>query len=166
MAESIDGGPGWIIDGETLRPRITDLATFRGGMVEDPLRDAVEHLWSGRPKQALEQLSACEESMRVRALIADCHRDLGNCAAARAIYDELVEQYSGTAAEAVMRQHRGKVHLTAGDPGRALADFKRAAELRKDQSPALLASSQQAVAVARQTLAVAAHDTVDQHRHE
>ena len=65
------------VRGEDLRPSITDPAMFGRSHAEDELVDVLELLWSGRPAEALRRLSSFPETLRVRALTADCHRDLG-----------------------------------------------------------------------------------------
>lgn len=152
MTSEVQGGPGWVIRGDDLRPSITDLTQFRRAHADDELLNVLELLWSGRPAAALDLLSSHPATARVRALTADCHRDLGQHARALVAYDTLVAESAGPAHEAVMRQHRGKALLASGDPERALADFERAAELRKNADPSLLASTQQAIAVAREAV--------------
>ncbi|MCM3503388.1 hypothetical protein M3667_16065 [Microbacterium sp. P26] len=149
-ADEVEGGPGWVI-GADLRPRITDAEAFRRGMTGDPLADVVEALWSGDPGRALRLLGPMT-TLRARALRADCRSALGEIAAARAEYDELVRETEGTSREAVMRQHRGKVLLAAGETEAAIDDFARALDLRRDGDPALRASSEQALRAARRRL--------------
>lgn len=48
-----------------------------------------------------------------------------------------------------MRQHRGKALLAAGSVDRAVEDFTLAVALRQASDPVLLASAEQALAVAR-----------------
>jgi Flp pilus assembly protein TadD len=85
----------------------------------------------------------------VRALAADCHRDLGDTALAVGEYDVLVAESLGTAREAVMRQHRGKALLANGEAERAIEDFQQAVELRRTADTVLLDSAEQALVVAR-----------------
>lgn len=144
----IQGGPGWVI-GPDLRPRITDAADFRRGMSGDVLVDVIEALWSGEPERAL-RLLGTPTTMRSRALRADCLAALGDTAAARDEYDQLMREAEGTPREAVICQHRGKVLLAAGESEAAAADFTRALELRRDAAPSLRASTEQALRVARQ----------------
>lgn len=148
----VEGGPGWVIDGATLLPRITDLAAFREGMASDPLADVVEALWSGDPARASELLHTSEQTVRVRALRADCARDLGDVDSALASYAELLAECSGSPWEPVLRQHHGKALFTAGRFGEALAEFEAALAMRRASgAPAdLLASSEQARDRARQ----------------
>lgn len=141
-----------MIRGDDLRPSITDPTLFRDAHADDGLIDAMERLWSGSPAEALELLRSHGDSPRVRALRADCHRDLGDHGRALEAYDALVAETTGTTREAVMRQHRGKTLLAAGEPDRALEDFERAAELRKGGDPSLLASTNQALQVAREAV--------------
>lgn len=148
VIEDVPGGPGWKIRGSDLRPEITDLSTFRAAVRDDPLRPAIELLWAGSPREALDLLTGREQTRRTRALIADCHRDLGEAAAAVDTYDELVTETIGTRGEAAMRQHRGKALLAADRTAEALTDFRAAAGLRGGD-PDLLASSEQAIAFAR-----------------
>ncbi|MCS0644742.1 hypothetical protein [Curtobacterium flaccumfaciens] len=64
-------------------------------------------------------------------------------------YDLLVAECIGTTREAVMRQHRGKALLAAGSVDRAVEDFTLVVALRQASDPVLLASAEQALAVAR-----------------
>ncbi|GAB3927928.1 hypothetical protein GCM10011575_11100 [Microlunatus endophyticus] len=137
-----------MIRGSDLRPKITDLAAFRGAMATDRLAEPIELLWSGDPSGALRLLAAEEPTLRVRALRADCLRDLGEASAAVQEYDSLVAETVGTAREASMRQHRGKALLSAGRAAEAVQDFRAVIELRSDADPTLLDSARQALEVA------------------
>ncbi|OII12228.1 hypothetical protein BIU97_04370 [Curtobacterium sp. MCBA15_009] len=148
MTAHVVGGPGWVIRADDLRPEITDLRAFRLGLTGDPLAEPLELLWSGGAAAAIDLLDGHEPSRRVRALRADCLRDLGETDAAVAEYDALVSECVGTGHEAVMRQHRGKALLAAGRADRAVDDFRRVVELRLDGDPDLLASARLALAVA------------------
>ncbi|UXN22749.1 hypothetical protein N8D77_04150 [Curtobacterium flaccumfaciens] len=64
-------------------------------------------------------------------------------------YNLLVAECIGTTREATMRQHRGKALLAAGNVDRAVEDFTLAVALRQASDPVLLASAEQALAVAR-----------------
>jgi hypothetical protein len=150
VVQDVEGGPGWRIRAKDLRPVITDLGAFRAGLAEDPLREVIELLWTGRPRPALRLLEREDPSQRVRALTADCLRDLGDVVAAVRAYDLLVAECAGSPREAVMRQHRGKALLVAGDVARAVEDFTAAVALRRGADPTLLASAQQALAVAEE----------------
>ena len=161
-AEEVAGGPGWVI-GADLRPRITDAEAFRRGMSGDPLSDVVEALWTGDPERALRLLGAAA-TPRSRALRADCLSAMGDVATARIEYDRLVREAEGAPREAVMRQHRGKVLLAAGEIEAAIDDFARALDLRRADDPALRASSEQALRVARQRLEDARRDPRDEKR--
>lgn len=145
----VEGGPGWRIRSIDLRPEITDLEAFRSGLRGDPLLDAIEALWGGDPTGALSLLVDQPDSFRVRALRADCRRDLGDHDVAVAEYDLLVEAVAGSPREAVIRQHRGKALLAAGRSGEAVEDFERVVDLRDGGDPALLASAVQALEAAR-----------------
>lgn len=149
MVDDVVGGPGWVIRAADLRPVITDPEAFREGLRDDPLLDALERLWGGDPDGALRLLRPLDPSVRVRALRADCRRDLGDVAAAVREYDRLVAECAGTPREAVLRQHRGKALLAAGAAARAVEDFTIAVALRQGADPALLASAEQGLAVAR-----------------
>lgn len=147
----VAGGPGWVIRAADLRPAITDRALFRAGMEGDPLGDAIESLWSGDPAAAERRLATAEPTLRVRALLADCHRDLGDVQRAVREYDALVAETRGTPHEAVMLQHRGKALLAADELERAVSDPSRARDLRwsAGADAGLRASTEQALAVAR-----------------
>lgn len=161
MAEHLEAGPGWMISGSDLRPRITDLQQFRAGVADDPLGIVLESLWSGDAAQALELLRVEKQTIRVRALTADSLRDLGSMGHAQEIYDVLVSETCGTAYEATMRQHRGKVRLALADYAGAKADFQCSVQLRRDGDPSLLASAQQALEVAEEQEAHAAQSPVN-----
>lgn len=148
----VSGGPGWIIRGRDLRPEIINLDEFRDGLADDPLAMVIELLWTGEPAEALALLEQEPQGVRVRALSADCLRDLGELDQANSIYDELVSECMGTGREAFMYQHRGKARLEAGRLEEAVSDFERAVKLRLGGDPALLASAGQALAVALQRL--------------
>ncbi len=150
----LEGGPGWVIDGTTLLPRITDLAAFREGMATDPLADAVETLWSGDPSHARELLHTAPSTVRVRALRADCDRDLGDVDRALREYADLLAECTDSPWEPVLRQHHGKALLAAGRVEEALVEFERAHDLRVEAgAPAdLVASSAQARDRTRQLL--------------
>lgn len=145
----VEGGAGWRIWSTDLRPEITDLEAFRSALRGDPLLDAIEALWRGDPRGALSLLANQPDSFRVRALRADCHRDLGDHEVAVAEYDLLVETVAGSPREAVIRQHRGKALLAAGRAEEAVEDFERVVVLREGGDPTLLASAVQALEVAR-----------------
>lgn len=149
MTTDVEGGPGWVIRGDDLRPAITDLATFRDGVATDPLGAVIELLWTGQAQAALERLARLPPSLRVRALMADCKRDLGEHVSAVLDFDRLVAECTGTPREAVMRQHRAKALLAAGHADQAVEDFRRAVELRHGHDPALVASAEQGLAAAR-----------------
>ena len=148
MAEDIVGGPGWVIRATDLRPAITDADAFAKDRQSDPLGGILTLLWSGDAAAALHLLEQEPATHRVRALRADCRRDLGHFTLALLEYDILVDEAMHTSREAVIRQHRGKARLAAGDTNRALDDFGRAVFLRQDGDPGLLASAQQALQVA------------------
>lgn len=145
----VEGGPGWRIRSADLRPVITDLAAFRAGLADDPLREEIELLWTGKADDALRRLERVAPTQRVRASRADCHRDLGDTCTAVHEYDFLVAECIGTTREAAMRQHRGKALLAAGIVDRAVENFTLAVALRQASDPVLLASAEQALAVAR-----------------
>lgn len=148
----LEGGPGWVIDDTTLLPRIIDPVAFREGMSTDPLADAVETLWSGEPGRARELLHTEEPTIRVRALRADCARDLGEVDEALREYADLLAECSDSPWEPVLRQHYGKALLAAGRLGEALAEFDTAYGMRVDAGAPtdLIASSAQARDRARQ----------------
>jgi len=147
--DDVEGGPGWRIRSADLRPVVADLAAFRAGLADDPLREEVELLWTGKAGDALRRLERVAPTQRVRALRADCHRDLGDTSTAVREYDLLVAECIGTTREAVMRQHRGKALLAAGSVDRAVEDFTLAVALRRASDPVLFASAEQALAVAQ-----------------
>jgi len=139
-----------VLRGSDLRPAITDRTLFRQENSHDPLRHAVELLWTGAPERAQRILRQEPDSLRVRALIAECHRFRGDHESAVSSLRELVTESIGTRAEAVMRQHWGKALLDAGQVREAIDQFHIAVELRRDAEPSLLASAQQALQFARE----------------
>ncbi|WP_346846284.1 tetratricopeptide repeat protein [uncultured Rothia sp.] len=147
-APDVAGGSGWIISGENLLPKITNLTLFREEFSNDPLREAIEALWTEHPDQALLLLAKLPKSRRQRALTADCLRDLGQFLEAETIYSELISASTGPLLEATYRQHLGKVHLCADNYRLALHQFERALEIRiaAHAPEELLASSRQACA--------------------
>ncbi len=151
----IDGGPGWIIDGKTLLPRIVDPEEFRRSLADDPLREGIEALWSGRPDEAAELIEGHEPTFRTRALKADCLRDQGELDLAIAEYRELIDECAGTAWEAVMRQHLGKALFSASRFTEAGEQFAEALRLREDTGADqdLLTSSHYALRVAELAMA-------------
>ncbi len=153
-SEDLEGGPGWVLDGTTLLPRITDLTAFRKGMATDPLAAAIETLWSGDPSRARELLHTEEQTVRVRALLADCARDLGEIDTALTSYAELLVECTGSPWEPVLRQHHGKALFVAGRFREALAEFETARAMRVAAGVPddLIASSAQACQRARQAM--------------
>lgn len=145
MVDDVAGGPGWTLRGSDLQPVITDLQEFRNEHSQDPLRHAVEFLWTGQPDRALHALDQEPAAIRVRALRAECRRYLGHYADAIASLHQLVTETIGTRHEAFMRQHLGKSLLAAGRREDAIEQFQIAVELRREAEPSLLASSQQAL---------------------
>lgn len=150
-AGSVPGGPGWVIDGETLLPRVVDVQELRRGLADDPLRDAVEALWDGRPDEAEVLLRRHPPTVRVHALLADCRRDQGRAADAVDSYRVLLTECTGTAREPVMRQHLGKALFAAGRPAEAAEQFALALAQREaaGADEELLRSSRHALQVAR-----------------
>ena len=97
VEDDVTGGPGWIITATDLRPVVTDLEALRAGLTEDPLAEPIELLWTGNAGAALQMLEVLQQTPRVRALAADCHRDLGDTAHAVSQYDVLVAECVGRA---------------------------------------------------------------------
>ena len=149
MEGDITGGEGWKIRGSDLRPEITDISAFREGLKHDPLAGALELLWTGHPDEAREALENFAKrqgpTVRVRALRADCLRDLGRPHEAVAIYDDLLHESLGTTRESFIRQHRGKALIAAERLNDAKAELNRVVEMRTGGDPALLMSAVQAL---------------------
>ncbi len=150
----IPGGPGWSTNPLTLRPMITDPDAFRTEFGADPCAAAIEALWSGRPDQAASLLTARlitePTSVRLRALRADCDRDLGRVEAAIDSYRGLVAETTGTPREGTVVQHLGKALFAAGRYAAAAHAFDRAVTLRHNGDPDLLVSAQRSRDRARQ----------------
>ena len=125
---------GWHIDPMTLRPVIDDGEAFDREFAHDHARDVIKALWSGDPAAARERceviLSEHPSSVRLRAILADCHRDLGETDRAIADYRVLLDECRGTSWEAVLHQHLGKALFAAGHYDLALRAFAQAYELR------------------------------------
>ncbi len=142
---------GWHIDSMTLRPVIDDPETFEREFAHDDARDAIRALWSGDPVTARERCEAMlkkrPSSVRLRALLADCRRDLGETDQAIADYRVLLEECRGTAWEAVLHQHLGTALFVAGHFDLALTAFAQAYELRvfAGGDPSLIDSSMAAI---------------------
>ena len=157
------GGPGWHIDAETLLPVLDDEAEFRRVHAKDPALEGIVALWGGRAAEAealFAALAARDRSPRWRALRADAWRDLGRHDEAIDEYRDLVAHYAGTAREAGFVQHLGKALFAARRDAEAAEEFERAVELRRaalgdgaDPDPSLLASSEQALRLARERAA-------------
>ncbi|WP_152362998.1 tetratricopeptide repeat protein [Microlunatus speluncae] len=143
--DPIPGGPGWQHNALTLRPVITDIDDFRAEFTADPCADAIEALWSGRPAEAAAHLDAMlitdPGSVRLRALRADCDRDLGRVDAAIETYRQLLAETTGTPREGTVHQHLGKALFAAGRYGEAAECFDRAATSRRGGDPASLTSA-------------------------
>ena len=147
-APSVPGGEsGWHIDPITLRPVIDDLEAFEREFAHDYAREVIRALWSGDPATARERcevmLAERPSSVRLRAILADCRRDLGETDRAIADYRVLLEECRGTAWESVLHQHLGKALFTAGHYDLALTAFAQAYELRvfTGAHPSLIDSS-------------------------
>lgn len=141
----------WHIDPMTLRPVIDDVEAFDREFAQDDARDIIRALWSGNPVTALER---CEDrlakepsSVRLRAISADCRRDLGETDRAIAEYRVLLEECRGTSWEAVLHQHLGKALFAAGHYDLALNAFAQAYEMRvfTGADPSLIDSSMAAM---------------------
>jgi tetratricopeptide (TPR) repeat protein len=150
------GGPGWRIDPQTLLPEITDLDAFRAGLSDDPCQTVLVELWSGKPRVALQLVSAMlvdePEQPRLLALRADCLRDIGDIESAHRQYETLIAEHSGTDREAVLVQHLGKTLFVAGRYAEAADCFERALALRRSSGAdeGSIASSELALARARE----------------
>ncbi|SJM50821.1 hypothetical protein CZ771_04410 [Actinomycetales bacterium JB111] len=154
---TVTGGSGWHFDSDTLLPVIDDEAAFRAAQGDDPTLELLVLLWSRRPGSALpiaRDLVGSRPTPRHRALHADVLRDLGRTAEAIDIYDSLVAETAGTPREAVMTQHLGKAHWSAGNVSEALVAFERALTLRTEAGAPedLVASSREARDRARRAL--------------
>lgn len=152
----VPGGKGWIIRDTDLRPEITDLQAFQQAHESDPLADTLELLWTGHADEAIVALDNAAETLgptvRIRALRADCLRDLGYPKEAVAIYEELFAEAQGTSREPFIRQHRGKALIAAGRTDEAHAEFARVVEMRTGGDSALLASAVQALNFAQRAM--------------
>ena len=146
----IPGGPGWYMDALTLLPVIEDTQKFRSAHEHDQALPILEKLWGGRPEEAESlalALATAEPTIRHRALLADVRRDLGRIAWAVAEYGELIDLSRGTAREAALWQHLGKVHFVGRDYPEAARAFAVALDLRHRVNAAedLVASSRLAL---------------------
>lgn len=144
----VAGGPGWVLSGDDLDPVITDAASFRAGLAQDPLAGAIESLWTGRVEEARAMLRAADSSVRSRALLADCDRRSGDPVAAARSLRILVAEHEDDAWSPVLRQHLGKALLAAGNVDGARRQLRLALEARTrvGADPHVIASSRQALA--------------------
>ncbi|WP_306366972.1 hypothetical protein [Nocardiopsis sp. CC223A] len=134
----------------TLLPVIEDVQEFRSAYGHDRALPVLEKLWDGRPEEAEPlalALATAEPTIRHRALLADVRRDLGRIAWAVVEYSELIDLSRGTAREAVLWQHLGKVHFVGRDYPQAARAFAVALDLRLRDNAAeeLVASSRLAL---------------------
>ncbi len=155
---TVPGGIGWEIEARTLRPRVTDLAAFRDAIANDPAAEAIEALWTGKPKRCerllLPLLDRDPSSVRLRALRADAWRDQGRTDAAINEYQTLLERTRGTNFEPTIRQHLGKALFAAGRFTHALRQFSMALEQRimNGADPHLIDSTMQAMSRTQELL--------------
>ncbi len=141
MNPILDTGHGTSIDVQTLNGVIHDEAAFAvwAGQGVDPVLHVIGPLFRGdldAAQAALDRLSVAADpkvQFRLHALGADILRDRGQFAEAVHRYELLLVQYAGTSREAVLRQHLGKVHFTAGNLWAARDDFAAALKLRRAQ---------------------------------
>lgn len=142
----VEGGPVWIISGESLLPCIVDRELFRQAISADYYAEAIELLWTGEPALALKTLEGMEITSRQQALTADCLRDLGQFSKAEKIYRSLLNSAPTPSSKATYHQHLSKVLLHAGQYLPAQEQFEKALMMRKASASKadLLASSQQA----------------------
>lgn len=137
-----------MLRGSDLRPEVTHQTLFRRENSHDPLRDAVELLWAGEPVRALRLLDQEPASVRVRALIAECRRDLGHHEEAVAALRELVTESIGAGRESFMRRHLGKAFLATEQTEKVIEQFRIAVEVRRCAAePARFVSAGSAVRV-------------------
>lgn len=171
----VPGGPGWVIDAETLRPRITNREAFRKATANDPARRALEALWTGDAVEAerilTDLLEQNPESLRLRALRADAWRDQGRINAAIREYQLLLDHTRGSALEGTMRQHLGTVLLAAGNLSHALRQFSLALEQRiiNGADSSLIDATMQAISRTQELLEMErthqrGHQGTSQHR--
>ena len=167
----LDTGNGTGIDVVTLKGIVHDDAAFDAWMSEstDPVAPIIGALFRGRLADAATLIEAAlrhatgrpdEDRIRYRlcALSADLDRERGAFSSAEATYRDLLLREHGSAREAVLWQHLGKVHFAAGDYATARDCFARSLMLRTDAGGATPAdqveSSRLALARAEQELAV------------
>lgn len=127
-------GNGWHVDPLSFQPVITNETGFRQDYAGDPARDAVQALWSGEAKKALdlisELLTAEGCSLRYRALEADALRDLGEFEKAIAKYQKILERARGGSLEAEYWMRLGVVYFKGTFFAEAQNAFAKAYEKR------------------------------------
>lgn len=119
----------WEIDEQTLLPRIVDQEAFQEEFCDDPYLDAIVALWSGSTEEIPAKLTG-DDSPRARVLVAESHARAGEFAVSCEKFADLIDEFEGSAREAVIRQHYGKALFLAGGFEDAREQFTKACELR------------------------------------
>jgi len=151
MPAPIPGGPGWQMNGDTLRAEVTDLSMFLAAHADDPFLDVVVALFQSEPgaaRAALDPiLTKAPADIRLLALEADVWRDEGRFDEASDRYRRLIWGTSRPSLLATLTQHLGKVHFAARQFGDAAECFERAIALRVDNGASvdLVESSRRAL---------------------
>ena len=151
MRDPIPGGPGWQMNGDTLRAELTDLDAFLSGHAGDRCVHVLAALFRGDvggARSALAPLLAANpDNPRLLALEADIWRDEGRFDAAADRYRRLIWGCTQPLMQATLTQHLGKVHFAAGQYADAAECFRRALQLRDQHRAAddLVESSRRAL---------------------
>jgi len=161
--DMLDTGHGTGIDRSTLRGVIHDRGQFDEWLASggDPAALVIGALYDGQLDDAErligEALVTADAGVRfrLRCLRADVARERGEYDAAAATYHALLDEHAGTAREAVLWQHLGKIHFVAGNYSASHDCFARSLDLRIDAgAPAdQVASSTLALSRAAEELA-------------
>ena len=151
MRDPIPGGPGWQINGDTLRAEVVDIDAFRDAHRADRCVHVLAALFQGDvtgARAALAPLLATDpDSLRLLALEADIWRDEGRFDEAADRYRRLIWACDRPSLQATLTQHLGKVHFAAGQYADAIECFGRAVALREQHgaSPELIDSSRRSL---------------------
>lgn len=151
LPDALPSGPGWELDPETLRARITDLEAFRVDRAADPCAHALEALWGGDPARAVGLLADAQD-FRGRALHADALAALGQHDEALAEQHALLGEVRDGARTTFLREHLARTLLAAGRLQEAEAVFGQVLTARSAEAaePTLVAAAARGVALARQ----------------
>ncbi|WP_420174601.1 hypothetical protein [Luteococcus sp. OSA5] len=128
--QHIPGGPGWVVDSTTLRPRVVDPRTFEADRADDDLTPILLHLWGEDAQRAAESLAALPESYRRQVLLAEAWSRLGRHQESVQLLETLHAKTREPGRRIHLADQLGRALLAAGQPEGALAHFTRALQAR------------------------------------